>query len=121
MTTGIERLYAWMATNPERAKQSKRRTRRRESARYRSKLRADAFAAYGGARCAHCGETDDGELQLDHIFENGAERRRQGEPTGGKLYLLLRQQGYPAGFQVLCGTCNRKKHLTHKRAMQRAA
>ena len=68
-------------------------------------LRSAAFAAYGGARCACCGETELGFLTLDHVNNDGAPHRRE---IGGSANLLvwLRRKGYPPGFQILCFNCN---------------
>lgn len=64
-----------------------------------------AFDAYGGRRCACCGEEHLEFLTLDHIDPATAVR---GDPyrCGPRLYRLLRRQGYPQGFRVLCMNCN---------------
>lgn len=72
---------------------------------YNTRLKLEAFNAYGGPRCVCCGETLVEGLSLDHIAGDGATRRRQPGPKS-TIYLRLRQQGYPPGFQVLCFTCN---------------
>lgn len=73
---------------------------------YRVKLLNETLAAYGGAFCACCGESTLEFLSIDHI--NG---RAKDEPrrTGTKLYIWLRQQGWPQGYQVLCHNCNQAK------------
>lgn len=82
--------------------------------RYHHALRMDAFAAYGG-KCQCCGEKHWQFLVIDHIdgggrkhrleIGNGVEKRG----TGAGMYLWLKRQGYPAGFQVLCANCNMAK------------
>lgn len=84
------------------------------------KLRDQAFAAYGGAVCVCCGETEKVFLCLDHINNDGAQDRRRGRAT---LYRRLRAAKWPPGFQILCHNCNYAKHVTkgncpHKRFRQ---
>lgn len=74
------------------------------------RLKMDAFNAYGGPVCACCGETIPEFLQLDHIENNGAEHRKRGL-MGTALYQLLKAQGYPPGYQVLCANCNFAKGI----------
>lgn len=72
----------------------------------RNKIVKDAaFEAYGGYKCACCGETHEEFLQIDHTEGNGAEHRRN-EPSAYKIYEWLRKHKYPAGFRVLCSNCN---------------
>jgi hypothetical protein len=68
-----------------------------------------AFNAYGGVVCALCGEIDVDVLCLDHINNDGAEQRREGQGSGLKLYTNLKKLGYPSGFRVLCFNCNSSK------------
>ena len=75
--------------------------------------------AYGGARCACCGETLIQGLTIDHVNGDGAIHRREViKPGSSALYQWLRNHGYPAGFQVLCFTCNMAKgtgdHCPHQ-------
>ncbi len=58
--------------------------------------------------CEKCGETDLRVLQLDHIHGGGRKQRIQLGLTGGgwRFYSILKAQGYPKGFQVLCANCN---------------
>ena len=78
-----------------------------EAARVRGiKNKVEALEAYGGAFCACCGENELLMLTLDHIAQDGADRRREGEGSGSKVYGKLRRLGYPSGFRVLCRNCN---------------
>jgi hypothetical protein len=53
-----------------------------------------------------------GFLTIDHIHDDGAEKRRTVEPgTGISLYRWLRKNSYPSGYQVLCFNCNQAKHI----------
>jgi hypothetical protein len=79
-------------------------------------LKMDAFNSYGGPKCACCGETLFEGLTIDHIDGSGSKHRRD---TGAATpYRWLKKNNYPAGFQVLCGTCNMAKgtgdHCPHK-------
>jgi hypothetical protein len=85
-------------------------------------IKLDAFNAYGGAKCACCGfDLFDG-LTIDHINGDGAAHRKAfggGRRGAGTItYLWLKRNGYPPGFQVLCGGCNlakgTKDHCPHK-------
>lgn len=72
-------------------------------------LKDAAFVAYGGWRCACCGETERTFLSIDHIDGNGRKMRKVHGQTG-QFYRWLRRCNYPAGFQVLCMNCNFGKH-----------
>jgi|ERR1039458_4748441 hypothetical protein len=77
---------------------------------YSLKIKKEVVAAYGG-RCACCGESELSFLTIDHVHNNGAELRRNGEPFGEKLRLKLRKQGYPTDYQILCMNCNWAKGM----------
>lgn len=77
-----------------------------------------AFRAYGGVFCACCEEPHHECLSIDHINNDGARHRRaicgkdRTEPKNREIYLWLKINGYPDGFQVLCLNCNNAKR-TH--------
>jgi len=70
------------------------------------RLRHAAILAYGGYRCACCGEGEPDFLSLDHINSGGTRHRRHLARTGRSMFVWLRDNGYPPGFQVLCMNCN---------------
>jgi hypothetical protein len=72
------------------------------------RLRDIVFAAYGGAKCACCGEAEIAFLQIDHVNGDGAEHRRVLK-SSSKIYRWLKVNGFPPGFQVLCANCNHAK------------
>jgi len=66
---------------------------------------------YGGS-CACCGESNIVFLTIDHVNNDGAKRRRLGEPGGGLLYKKLRRQKtLDPTLQVLCWNCNMGKRM----------
>ena len=62
---------------------------------------------YGG-KCICCGEFTFEFLTIDHINNDGAEKRKTtNQGTGGKLYRWLIRHGFPKeGYQLLCFNCN---------------
>lgn len=83
-----------------------------KTAKANATLRAQVFEAYGGYKCACCGETEPLFLSIDHIDNDGAEMRKNGVHSRGgtHFYQWLRKSGFPDGFQVLCLNCNLGKH-----------
>jgi len=76
---------------------------------YYTGLKDAAFSAYGGYKCACCGETTIEFLSLDHVAGGGNAHRVSVSGTksgGGRIYLWLKRNGYPSGYQVLCMNCN---------------
>lgn len=71
---------------------------------YRKNLRRKAVAAYGG-KCVCCGESHPAFLTIDHINGGGTKHRAE-IGKGNATYKLLRRQGYPEGYQILCWNCN---------------
>lgn len=78
-------------------------------------LKLEVYAAYGGAKCACCGEDHIEFLSIDHINDNGAAHRKKifGDSRAGsseRMYRWLKRNNYPPGFQILCMNCNCAKH-----------
>lgn len=79
---------------------------RRSGLRRRRRFRTEVMAHYGG-KCACCGETAIEFLTIDHIAGNGNRHRKEiGRQGGWRFYQWLQENGYPAGFRVLCFNCN---------------
>lgn len=69
-------------------------------------VRDEVYRAYGGYRCACCGETEKAFLSIDHVNNDGAKHKRECRlHTGEQLYRWLKRNGFPEGFQVLCMNC----------------
>ncbi len=77
--------------------------------RHRQKLWKLVFCHYG-EKCTCCGETEPLFLTIDHVNNDGAAHRRSMPDgryaTGERMYRWLRDNDFPAGFQVLCMNCN---------------
>jgi len=65
------------------------------------RVQEEVLRAYGG-KCACCGETEVAFLSIDHIDGWSGEGPRK----GSALYCWLKRNGFPAGYRVLCMTCN---------------
>ena len=88
-------------------------TKAERQARYRTKLRAEGIAAYGG-KCADCRATE--SLEFDHIDGRGNEhrhelfRRGHSSPGGWNFLVKLRALGWPPIVELRCTPCHTKKH-----------
>jgi hypothetical protein len=72
----------------------------------RDAVKEAAYAAYGGYRCACCGETEKLFLSIDHVNNDGyAHRRDNNIQCGEQLYRWLARNKFPSGFQILCMNC----------------
>lgn len=84
---------------------------------YKERVRKLVFEAYGGFRCACCGETERKFLTLDHINNDGAADRMKiaGKRTasGWTTYRYLWKHKFPPGYQVLCMNCNFGKRMNN--------
>lgn len=78
---------------------------------YKAAYRVEVLTHYGLNRtlaCNHCGDTNANHLTMDHIHDNGSEERLTTHGTY-PLFLRLRNEGYPSGYQTLCGNCQMLK------------
>lgn len=99
----LERAGQWNKTNAQKHRQ--------HCLTYYYRQQDKAIMAYGGYKCACCGETEPLFLSLDHIENDGSSHRKSiGTLGGAKLYKWLEQNNYPPGFQVLCANCNHGKY-----------
>jgi hypothetical protein len=104
----------------ERHAEKRRKHNRQKHRRYqRSKIEALTHYGPGGVlQCSWpgCLITDPDMMCLDHINNDGNIERAQGSRvavrTGGAMFMdYLRKQGWPRGYQTLCGGHNLKKQI----------
>ena len=99
----------WRSENP--------RDRREYFEGYRKAVKTTVLSHYGKAGIPACCWTgcnviDLDMLSLDHVENNGnSERERTGILGGYPLYLKLKKEGFPEGFQTLCFNHQMKKAI----------
>lgn len=108
-----ERQRQWYEANKEQILERQRRRMRENREQYREGhrqwyegLKAAVFAHYGEC-CACCGTTEC--LSIDHVNGDGNEHRIELSGRSTTLYVWLRDNGFPSGFQTLCRPCNGSK------------
>ena len=69
------------------------------------RLKKAVLSHYGPLKCACCGEPHIELLTLDHMNGDGAAHRKK-HPKAKNLYIWLRQNDYPPGYEILCFNCN---------------
>jgi hypothetical protein len=121
-------MVKWRRENPDAAEAHRDQERQRwyrsaktrdghkvVGARHRARVKAEVFAAYGGAVCACCGETEYLFLTVDHINNNGwAQRKELGDTGNGHAFKSwLKKNGFPPGYQILCMNCNFGKRMNN--------
>lgn len=112
-------VRAWVEANPEK--------RKKNALSHYYRLQHEVVMAYGGYRCACCGESEPLFLTIDHVNNDGAEHRKiVGSLGGTRLYKWLRDRKFPIGFQVLCMNCNQGRYRNggicpHKQPATKAA
>jgi hypothetical protein len=75
------------------------------------KLKERVMIHYSGnpPKCGKCGNQNLENLTIDHIFNDGAEKRREDPLHGKNICRWLEENGLPKGYQVLCEKCNEEK------------
>lgn len=78
-----------------------------------SALRLETLTHYssGIPRCACCDERLVSFLTIDHVRNDGNSHRQEIGTSGSAVYIWLKRNGFPEGFQVLCWNCNLGKAL----------
>ena len=77
---------------------------------YRDKTKDEVFQNYGGYICTCCGETEKKVLTIDHVEGGGCQHRKKISKSGSGIYIYLKREGFPSGYQVLCYNCNVGKY-----------
>jgi hypothetical protein len=72
---------------------------------YQKQLKFDAINKYSGGQltCIKCGCNNMETLSIDHVNGDGAQHKR--ERGMDNLYLWLRNNNYPIGYQCICMNC----------------
>lgn len=75
----------------------------------RARLRAQVIEAYGGrCACPGCHVHHAELLTVDHVIGGNGNYRKNRRSTRD-TYALIVKAGFPADFQLLCGSCNLAK------------
>lgn len=72
------------------------------------KIKNECLTHYGN-QCSCCSETEQEFLTFDHINGNGSTHRR--EIKGNNIYNILKKEGYPDTYRILCFNCNWSSYL----------
>jgi hypothetical protein len=115
--------------SPECRKNHRKSIKAALNRKYNQRDRRIVLEHYGGkpARCACCGESTYEFLAIDHINGGGNQHRKRlsspntksGTFSSREFYRMLKTQGFPAGYQVLCHNCNMAKGFYGKCPHQR--
>jgi hypothetical protein len=114
-----ERKRKWREKNKEKIRTGRMelyKKYRQQHAEKRAQIKYDVFAHYSGGtvKCAECDISDIDMLTLDHVDGGGCKHRKQ-VGAGTRMYMWLKNLGYPVGFQVLCWNHNMKKEAVRRR------
>lgn len=113
-----EEAKAYKQTHREetnRAARSRRQSHpelfREKSRIHRQLLKLDVLTHYGNgkAACVRCGFDDIRALSIDHVHGDGAAHRKAIQTQ--HLYLWLKRNKFPEGFQTLCLNCQFIKRI----------
>ena len=76
---------------------------------YHAALKYEVLEHYGNGSCTcvRCGFSDIRALSIDHINSDSKSKRI----SSYRLYLQLRRDGYPEGYQTLCMNCQFIKRM----------
>ena len=83
---------------------------------YNLAVKREVLTHYSDGKCAcvRCGESRLACLSIDHIDGNGTRHRRNNNLSGVKIYLWLRKNDYPEGYQTLCMNCQFVKRVENE-------
>jgi hypothetical protein len=78
------------------------------------KLKVVTYYGNGICACVKCGFSDIRALTIDHINGEGHKHRKDSSIRGNHVYLWLKKNNYPEGFQTLCMNCQMIKRARNK-------
>ena len=78
-----------------------------------ARIKDAVFNAYGGYKCACCGETERAFLSLDHVNNDGTAHRKGERKHCMHIYRWAIAHGFPDRLQVLCMNCNWGKRMNN--------
>lgn len=95
-------------TAPKLSDEERKESDRISKRKYQEKLRLDALNYYsnGELKCSCCGESHLEFLCIDHINGGGGKHRKLKGNSGLSIGFILKRDGYPEGYRVLCHNCN---------------
>ena len=73
--------------------------------RWQDATKQAVFDHYGWS-CSCCGETTKEFLCIDHVDGGGNKHRKT---FTGPIYRLIKNEGFPEGYQTMCWNCNAAK------------
>lgn len=105
----VKRRQRWAEDAEYRQAELDRRQARQNpiQKRKRNRIKEEVFEHYGN-KCACCGEDHPEFLTIDHI--NGRPAEHKGK-NGIWLYKIVKAEGFPDTYQILCWNCNAAKGL----------
>ncbi len=82
--------------------------------RKRIEIKTEIITHYGNGKlaCVKCGFDDIRALSIDHINGSGCTHRKE-IPSGTSMYLWLKRNNFPDGYQTLCMNCQYIKRITN--------
>lgn len=99
--------HEYYIKNAEKIKQRNKKHSARNQAAYRKKLKFDVVQAYSPKLC--CVSCKQRNSDVLSVVNN------DGKKLNGKFLTLLRKNGYPEGFRVVCKECLKKIRLPQPR------
>ncbi len=78
--------------------------------RYIARIKIEVLTHYGNGKfaCVRCGENRFPCLSIDHINGGGVAHRKVTK-QGSHIYVWLKVNGFPEGYQTLCMNCQALK------------
>lgn len=92
-------------------------TRLERGSRHRLEIKKRCFylLTEGDIRCKRCGIEDIDVLTIDHVYDDGADDRKQHKSTIQLQYAIINGGKDRRRYQVLCANCNLKKAVQSHR------